>query len=333
MGFQVWNVPLQRRFIASTMSCGCCLLIMFWVFVAFVPLFLAYTSESFWLKQSSYREAPRARFTYQTLLVARGVDADGQALAMTFSTTPELRRGALLDTIRPASIRTWADDTNLDGAPEAVHVDVALPLREGESVHGLSAVLMFQMDFNTRVKTKLECAAYVDYSAGTAGGSFYADGDLVLVQRHALRVNSGYSKPYRTDPLLGNASWAPTSVEELRIPRVLARYRARNLTARFDNVMTSWTPYAGPTTVSGNARTTPPHKFTASFTVRFPEQQIIYVPTTSEMLKFAWMQYLSVAFIVYVLAAYSADFVFKYQIIETSSRLDTQYYGPKIHRF
>ena len=60
---------------------------------------------------------------------------------------------------------------------------------------------------------------------------------------------------------------------------------------------------------------------------------MVYVPTTSEMLKFAWMQYLSVAFVVYMLATYSADFVFKYQIIETSSRLDTQYYGPKIHRF
>lgn len=307
---------------------------MFWIFVAFVPLFLAYTSESFWLKHSSYLEAPRAKFTYQTLLTARGIDADGQPLTMTFSTTPELRRGALLDTIRPASIRTFSDDANLDGAPEAVHVDMSLPLRAGEQVHGLSAILMFRMDFNTRVKTKLECAAYVDYSAGTPGGSFYADGDMILTQRNPLRVNSGYSNPYRTDPLLGNSSWAPLSVEELQLPHLIGRYRSRNLTARYDNVMASWTPYGGGYTVDAQGkRTSAAHKFSASFVVRFPAQEVVYVPTTSEMLKFAWMQYLSVAFIVYMLATYSADFVFKYQIIETSSRLDTQYYGPKIHRF
>lgn len=302
--------------------------------MAFVPLFLAYTSESFWLKESSYLETPRARFVYQTLISARGIDADGQSTTMTFSTTPELRRGPLLETIRPASIRTFSDDDNLDGAPEAVHIDVSLPIQEGESVHGLSAVLMFQVDFNQRVKTKLECAAYFDYSSGMPGGSFYADGDLILVQRHALRVNSGYSKPYKSDPLLGNASWAPTSSNDLLLPNILQRYRSRNLTAHLDNVVTSWTPYGGANTVaSSGKRTSAAHTFDASFVVRFPEQRVVYVPTTSEMLKFAWMQYLSVAFIVYVLAAYSADFVFKYQIIETSSRLDTQYYGPKIHRF
>ena len=55
--------------------------------------------------------------------------------------------------------------------------------------------------------------------------------------------------------------------------------------------------------------------------------------TLSEMLKFAWIQYLALAFIVYVLGTYSADFVYNFQVVETTSRLDTQYYGPKIHRF
>ncbi len=324
MGFQVWNVPLQRRFIASRVSCGCCLLLMFWAIVIFVPLFLAYTSESFWLKTSEYLEAPRAQFTYQALLVAGARDDQGTPQALTFSTTPELRRGPLLSTVRPASMRTYKTDDNLDGAPEVVHVDVTLPLRAGEEVYGLSSLLMFQVDLNQRAKVKLEAAAYLDYHAGVAGSALTADGDLLLVQRNALAVTGGYSEPYKMSPLLGNASYAPQSVEEILLPVLIDRYRSRNLTARYSNVMTAWTPATGDSGDQG---------FTARFTVRIPQQPVLYVPTTSEMLKFAWMQYLSVAFIVYVLAVYSADFVFSYQVIETSSRIDTQYYGPKIHRF
>lgn len=109
---------------------------------------------------------------------------------------------------------------------------------------------------------------------------------------------------------------------------------AGNLTTMYTHQMTSWTPSSGvvesgPT--SAAERSSPPFK--SSFTVRIPQQKVMFVPTVSEMLKFAWIQYLAVAFLVYVLATYSADFVFSYQVVETSSRLDTQYYGPKIHRF
>ena len=96
--------------------------------------------------------------------------------------------------------------------------------------------------------------------------------------------------------------------------------------------MTRWTPSSG-VVESGTSPTTSLPPFKASFTVRIPQQKVMFVPTVSEMLKFAWIQYLAVAWIVYVLATYSADFVFSYQVVETSSRLDTQYYGPKIHRF
>lgn len=331
MGFQVWSVPLQRRFIASKVSCGCCLVILFWLVVLAVPFFLAYTSQSFWLKTSSYLEEPRAEFKYQALLVATGSDANGQPSTMTFSTSPELRRGALHNTVRAASLRTYTEDHNLDRAPEAVHVEFELPLKPGEKVHGLSALLMFQIDFNARAKIKLEAAAYVDYSSALPGASLFVDGDLLLVQRNAVPVTGGYSEPYKHSPLLGNSTYSPQSVEEILFPVLIDRYRSRNLTTMYSNLMTRWTPISGPVESGTTTRSQPPFK--ASFTVRIPQQNILFVPTVSEMLKFAWIQYLAVAFIVYVLAVYSADFVFSYQVVETSSRLDTQYYGPKIHRF
>tara|TARA_B100000795_G_scaffold235062_1_gene194538 strand:- start:165 stop:1070 length:906 start_codon:yes stop_codon:yes gene_type:complete len=300
---------------------------MFWVVVLFVPFFLAYTSESFWLKTSTYMEFPRAEFKYQALLVATGIDGNNQPTTMTFSTSPELRRGLLYNTVRPANLRTYSDDNNLDKAPEAIHLEFELPLQPNEKIHGLSALLMFQVDLSARAKIKLESAAYVDYNSAVAGGSLYVDGDLMLVQNNALPVTGGYSEPYKSSPLLGNTTYSPQSIEEILLPSLIDRYRSRNLTMMYANTMTKWTPTSGGSTTQSS----PPFK--ASFTVRLPQQKITYVPTVSEMLKFAWMQYLSVAFIVYLLAVYSADFVFSYQVVETSSRLDTQYYGPKIHRF
>jgi transmembrane protein 231 len=330
MGFQVWTVPLQRRFIASTVSCGCCLVLVFWAVVLLVPFFLAYTSQSFWLKESDYLEFPRAQFKYQALLVATGTDVNNEPTTLTFSTSPEIRRGPLYNTVRPASLRTYSEDSNLDRAPEAVHLNFELPLKPGEKIYGLSALLMFQMDLNNRVKVKLESAAYIDYSSAVPGASFFVDGDLILQQNNALPVTGGYSEPYKTSPLLGNATYTPQSMDELLLPVLINRYRSRNLTALYKHQMTRWSPSTG-AVESGTTTIRPPFK--AEFTVRIPQQKVMFVPTVSEMLKFAWIQYLSVAFIVYVLATYSADFVFSYQVVETSSRLDTQYYGPKIHRF
>jgi transmembrane protein 231 len=332
MGFQVWSVPLQRRFIASRVSCGCCLVIMFWAVVLLVPFFLAYTSESFWLKTSDYLEYPRTEFKYQALLVATGKDSNGQPITMTFSTSPELRRGPLSTTVRPASLRTYSVDSNLDRSPEAIHINFELPLQAGEAVYGMSALIMFQMDLSNRVKVKLESAAYVDYSSAVPGASLYVDGDLMLMQNNALAVTGGYSEPYKTSPLLGNTTYSPSSMDEILLPVLLDRYRARNLTTIYKHQMTRWTPSSG-VVESGTSPTTSLPPFKASFTVRIPQQKVMFVPTVSEMLKFAWIQYLAVAWIVYVLATYSADFVFSYQVVETSSRLDTQYYGPKIHRF
>jgi transmembrane protein 231 len=305
---------------------------MFWVVVLLVPFFLAYTSESFWLKTNSYLEFPRAEFKYQALLVATGKDTiTNQPITMTFSSSPELRRGLLYNTVRPASLRTYSEDTNLDRAPEAIRLEFELPLKTNEAVYGLSALLMFQIDLNARAKVKLESAAHIDYNSAVAGGSLFVDGDLLLVQENALPVTGGYSEPYKNSPLLGNTTYSPESIEEILMPVLIDRYRSRNLTMKYGNTMTHWTPASGVVNSGSSSSSLPPFK--ASFTVRIPQQAVTYVPTVSEMLKFAWMQYLAVAFIVYVLAVYSADFVFSYQVVETSSRLDTQYYGPKIHRF
>lgn len=334
MGLEVWSVPLRRRFVADRLSCGCCLSLVYWVIILVTPFFLAFTSDSFWMKTGTYQESPRAQFAYKALLQASVTDTSGQPQVLTFATTPEIRAFALKDVVRPMNLRTYKVDDNIDGAPEVVNVEVSLPLKTGESVYGLAGMLLFQVDFDDRAKVVVEGAAHFDYNSALPGSAFYLDGDLTLLQRRALFVNSGgFAEPYKHDTLLSNATFSPTSVHDVLLPSLIDRYRSRNLTMRLGNIMTSWQPSVGTLNGDAAAPNGGPAPFRAHIKVRIPEQTVLYVPTVSEMLKFAWMQYLALGFLVWYLATYTLDFAFSYQVVETTSRMDTQYYGPKIHRF
>ena len=52
MGVEVFRVPLYRRYLADRLTCGYCLALFFWFTVIVLPFFMAYTSESFWMKRN-----------------------------------------------------------------------------------------------------------------------------------------------------------------------------------------------------------------------------------------------------------------------------------------
>jgi len=56
--------------------------------------------------------------------------------------------------------------------------------------------------------------------------------------------------------------------------------------------------------------------------IRIPKSQIRYVPGAGEVLKFSWIQYLSLLVIVYYLMDWVFYFVYAYQILETSTSVD-----------
>lgn len=334
MGFEVWNVPLRRRFVADRLSCGCCLSLIYWIIILVTPFFLAYTSESFWLKTSTYRESPQADFAYKALLEASALDSNQLPQVLSFATASEIRAYPISKNVRPMQLRTYKVDGNNDGAPEVVNVEIDLPLKTGENVYGLAGIVLFQVNFDDRAKVLVEGAVHFDYNSAMPGAQFYVDGDFTLVQKRALYLNGGgVSEPYKYDTLLSNTTYAPHSAFDVALPTLIDRYRSRNLTMRLENVMTSWKPSVGNLNGGAAASAGSPGAFHAHLRIRVPEQTVIYVPTVSEMLKFAWMQYLSLGFLVWYLATYTIDFVFSFQVVESTSRLDTHYYGPKIHRF
>jgi hypothetical protein len=340
MGVEVFRAPLYRRFLADRLTCGYLLAILFRVTVVILPFFLAYTSEGFWMKTNTYREMPRISFQYQSMISAGVKSTSGNAIQkVAYSLKPE--NLALVETTqrRIPKMKYWADDANQDGFPEVLHIDVDLPLKDTEAVHNVEAVFIFRMELSVRAKVFLEAPVIVQHESPFPGESLHTNGVLTLVQRAPVSVRGGFKEPYSASPLLGstlktsaNIDIPHLSVTDLGMPTLIDRIQARNYTTYLHNTLSSWSPRPeGSVPINIESGSSRPFKL--RLTVQVPEQTVLYLPSLSEMLKFAFVQYLSMAVIVYILCWYAVEFVFAYQVVETTSRMDTQYYGPKVHKF
>ena len=133
----------------------------------------------------------------------------------------------------------------------------------------------------------------------------------------------------RGEDLLPASSSPPASARDVVIPTIVRRYEQRNFTARFDVPYPLWSGSSGLPAAGVTQRS-----FALNMTFRVPsEQDIRYTPDTSELLKFAWIQYLAIFFVFYYLLQILDRHVFENQVVET--RVDTEgvYAGPKLHRF
>jgi hypothetical protein len=342
MGVEVFRVPLYRRYLADRLTCGYCLALFFWFTVIVLPFFMAYTSESFWMKRNTYREMPKVSFKYQVLVHA-GISSTSapDIQKITYALRPET--AAILEsTYRVPKLRFWDEDSNNDGFPELMQLEMELPLKSTEQIHSIDAIAVFQMELSMRSKLKFEAPILIQHESPFRGESLYVDGMMDFVQREALHVRGGFKTPDSGTPLLGLQKPSNPKKGFVKVPKysihdvsmktLLGEIQKRNFTTYYTNALKTWSPRPEASTpVNLDSSYSRPFKLHA--VIHVPEQVITYIPSLSEMLKFGFIQYLSMAFIVYLISWYAIEFVFTYQVVDTTSRLDTQYYGPKVHKF
>ena len=191
-------------------------------------------------------------------------------------------------------------DDNSDGKPDALRINMTLPLQPGEKIHQVKAMFVLEYMLQERVRVIAETAAFVDHDSVLAGGALELDGDLVMEQRHALPYTGAFQKLYTTDPLISGSSR-----RDMRYDDLLRRYARRNITTAFVARYPIWTP----ATESASGM------FQLNLNIRFPTKQpVLYIPPVSETLKFAWIQYYSLAIIVWVAVQACLRFIFRYQV-------------------
>ena len=109
-------------------------------------------------------------------------------------------------------------------------------------------------------------------------------------------------------------------MKDLLPSTLLKASRNRNTTARLADSAYVWTyaPNVRDRTTSERDPSGGPGDFHFSMRLKIPTNEaVLYYPTLSELLKFAWMQYLSVLAIVWLLVTTMKEFIFRNQVIET----------------
>uniref|UniRef100_A0A3P9CES4 Transmembrane protein 231 n=1 Tax=Maylandia zebra TaxID=106582 RepID=A0A3P9CES4_9CICH len=147
--YEVYSHPALIRYKTSVCTKATLFLVVVLCLTYIPPLLVAYRSQGFWIKRSTYEEQPVVRFQYQTLLVA-ATSTRGEYVA--WSTFPQLNN-MLGANLRIPAVTVREEDQNQDGKLDLLVFQLQLPLKPNEQVYtdvhrgdaesGIHAALLF----------------------------------------------------------------------------------------------------------------------------------------------------------------------------------------------
>ncbi|EHB04693.1 UPF0513 transmembrane protein [Heterocephalus glaber] len=296
--YELFSHPAERGYRAGLCSKAALFLLLAAVLPYIPPLLVAFRSHGFWLKRSSYEEQPTVRFLHQVLLVALLQPEQGGFLSWsTFPAFNRLQGGRL----RVPLVSTREEDRNGDGKMDMLHFKLELPLQSTEHVLGVQLILTFSYQLHRMSTFVMQSMAFLQSSCVVPGAQLYVNGDLRLQQRQPLSY-SGLDVRYNVSVINGTSPFA----YDYDLTRIVAAYQERNVTTVLNNPNPIW--------LVGRASEAP---FVINAVIRYPEEVISYPPGFWEMIKFAWVQYVSILLVFVWMFERIKIFVFQNQVVTT----------------
>lgn len=295
--YEIYSHPTVIRYKTSVCTKATLFIVVVICLTYIPPLLVAYRSQGFWLKRSSYEEQPVVRFQYQTLMVAT-TSTRGDYVA--WSTFPRLNN-LLGANFRIPAVSVREEDENQDGKLDRLIFQLQLPLKPEEQVYNIQLLLTFSYQLFRMSTVAMQSLAYVDFSSAVPGARLFISGDLRLQQRVPL-PHRGLYNIYNVSVIDSSSPFA--SAYEL--DNIIRKYQQRNLTTLLSSSMPVWTV--------GRAAASP---FKLNAEIRYPVEVISYRPGFWETIKFAWIQYVSVLLIFLWVFERIQRFVFEKQVLGT----------------
>eukprot|EP01105_Mastigella_eilhardi_P006729 TRINITY_DN18292_c0_g1_i1.p1 TRINITY_DN18292_c0_g1~~TRINITY_DN18292_c0_g1_i1.p1 ORF type:complete len:327 (+),score=79.40 TRINITY_DN18292_c0_g1_i1:44-982(+) len=263
-------LPLSLAFLFHALLTVC-----LWV----LPFLIAFATPSFWVKEGYYYEVPRTHFKHQLVAMF-----EGPGTLLTWSTVPEWNSLQSAH-LRLPSVKAREVDNNYDGITDEFHASVAMPLVGSESITHVYAMLLFQYDLKDRIRLAMETAIYVD-EANSAGDHsvLTVQGDMHLAQRRPLN-HRAHRTIYNTTDLFEDMNGDFASV--------LYKYHIRNETTQIYPKYTFWGTYDEGVPQPSLSQ------FKLVLQLKIPQQRVIYQPGFFETMKFGWVQYMAVFWLVW----------------------------------
>ncbi|XP_062317213.1 transmembrane protein 231 [Osmerus eperlanus] len=295
--YEVYSHPALIRYKTSVCTKATLFIVIVLCLTYIPPLLVAYRSQGFWVKRSTYEEQPVVRFQYQTLLVA-ATSTSGDYVA--WSTFPNFNnlQGANL---RIPSVSVREEDVNQDGKLDRLSFQLQLPLKAQEQVYSVQLLLTFSYQLFRMSTVVMQSLAYVQYSSSVPGSQLFISGDLRLQQKTPLPHRGRYTV-YNVSVVDGSSPFAST----YNLVNIIGSYQERNLTTVLSVPSPVWT--------IGRAAGAPFH---INAEIRYPVEVISYRPGFWETIKLAWIQYVSVLLIFLWVFSHVQTFVFQNQVLPT----------------
>ncbi|CAG5121819.1 unnamed protein product [Candidula unifasciata] len=295
--YEIFSHPELRRYKTSIFSKATLLMLAILILTFIPPLLIVYRSYGFWLREATYREQPRVAFKKEFILILDLQNGQNPVVYSTFQHYNQLVQSYL----RIPVVKAREEDINGDGKYDSLSLDIDVPMNAADQVVGVKLVLFFYYKLRRFSQFHMESLGYIDYSSSVPGGSLQVFSDLRLRQKQLL----GYRG---TDTRYNNTLVDPASpyAETYSLASIFKAYSSRNVTTLLQDPMKIWS--------AGRAGDSP---FRVSVLVNYPEEVISYTPGFWYLIKWGWVQYVSVLLIFLYIFNKVKVFVFQHQVVAT----------------
>ncbi|XP_033626423.1 transmembrane protein 231-like [Asterias rubens] len=306
---EVYAHPIYQRYKASLWTTPVLFVILIFVLTFVGPFLIVFWSEGLWLNDAFFREQPTVRFKHEMLLLIDTQDSASYLAWSTYQNFNQLQQQHL----RIPLVKTREEDTNRDGKSDMLHFSISVPVLATEEVLGMKLILIFDYRLYRFSKLQMETMAYIEHASPFHGSEVTMDGELRLRLKMPLS-HSAVDTRYDTPVIDGNSIFA----SDYQLSKIFSNYISRNVSTYFDCRYPVWQ--------RGQSSS---ESFLIKGTVRYPEEIIIFIPGFLQVLKFAWVQYLSVLLIFLYLGSKIKTFFFQNQVMRTI--VERPYMGNKNH--
>lgn len=282
--------PLVVKHRSNWCSGGSCCVLIHWGAAIVLPFVIAFAAGGLWTKEVAAREQPLVRFRHEALVEMYRLEPSpvtGEQpvpVKMGWSTSGPLN-DALGSALRPCELRSWEEDDDRDGKADSLRFHLKVPLDEaaGERLHSLTFMVGVSALFSEETTLALNGTAVVAHSSALPGARWRQSGELQVrrsdgpFRATVLPELSPCSTPFwmLQDPVQENGD--ATTAAAI----AAAEHASCNTTAVFSADAPLWTPGVG-------------SSFELDFTVRVPSLALAVRPGTVEVLKLAWVQYITI---------------------------------------
>ncbi|KAM4721491.1 transmembrane protein 231 [Rhinophrynus dorsalis] len=297
---EIYSHPALLRYRAGICSTATLFLLIVLALTYIPPLLVAFRSQGFWLKQSTYEEQPNVHFQYEVLLIALTSNSGSYLAWSTFQGFNSL----VGDRLRLPQVSAREEDKNQDGKMDLLYFKLELPLQPTEEVNGVQLILTFSYQLYRMSTFVMQSMAFIQYFSPIPGAQLYVNGDLKLQQRQPLN-HQGLDTRYNFSVINRTSPFA--SAYELT--NIVSSYQERNVTTVLNVPSPLW--------LAGRGVSDP---FVINVVVRYPVESISYpfiFPGFWEMIKYAWIQYVSILLIFLWVFERVKIFVFQNQVLTT----------------